>query len=409
MRISHIIKVILPIVIILISSAVAWKLFAYSPKAVPTSFTPKFPAVETLKVKPQNVRIPVYTQGIVRPKTTINLAAEVTGRIVETASQFADGGFFKKDDLLVKINSLEYRLAINKAEAQVASAFQQFAEAEAEYKQKKNEYRGIDQSKITDFALRKPKYEEARAQLKAAESELELAKLQLIRTEIRAPFDGRIVEIKADVGQYVTPGNILAILYATDLAEIRLPLTQANLKMLSLPLTSSRNEFDSPIGVKLFGDYAGHFYEWEAEIVRTDASMDERNRLLYAIAQVTDPYGLDNTTTTSPPLAMGMFVEAELQGRLIENIFVLPRSAVHGKNEIWLLDESLRLRVKHVNVLYRGESHIYISNGLRDGEIVITSPLDAVFDGMQLRPTGVNTTHRDKDYKSTIAQSEQTR
>jgi RND family efflux transporter MFP subunit len=369
-------------VIILLAGGIGWQLMANSPKAKRESVVPQPPLVTTMQAAPQDIRIPVYTQGTAQPRTSINLSAEVSGRVLKTAPQFADGGFFNKGDLLLKIDPRDYQLAITKAEAQIAGAQQQLAQAEAEYKQKLKEYDGVDRSKVTDYALRKPQYEEARARLKAAKADLEIAKLQLARCEIRAPFDGRVVEKKADMGQYVTPGTALATVYAVDTAEIRLPLSQSQADMLDLPLEP---EGASPLQVKIRGQYAGRNHSWVGEIVRTNAKIDERNRLLYVIAQVKDPYGMRESSDNDPPLAMGMFVEAEIPGRLMQDVYILPRSAVHKMTNVWLLDEALRLHVQPVKVLHRGESHVYISEGLKPGDKVITSPLDAVVDGMQLR------------------------
>jgi RND family efflux transporter MFP subunit len=382
------IKIILPIVILIAASGVAWQLLANSPKAKREAIVPEPPLVKTIEVQPEDVRVPVLTQGTVKPRTSISLSAEVSGRIVATAAQFADGGFFKKGDVLVRIDPHDYRLAITKAEALVAGAKQQLAQAEAEYKQKQEEYRGVDRRKVTDYALRKPQYEEAAANLKASRADLELAKLQLRRCEIRAPFDGRIIDKKADIGQYVTTGTKVADIYAVDFAEVRLPLSQAQADLLDLPLQLNTNSPPDPIAVKLSGRYAGQSHTWDGEIVRTEASVDERNRLLYVVAQVKDPYGMHaphSSGNKPPPLAMGMFVRGEIQSRLLKNIYPLPRNAVHNMNTVWLLDDKARLKIQPVQVAHRDEHNIYINQGLEPGDTVIVSPLDAAVGGMQLK------------------------
>ena len=239
------IKIILPIVVLISASTIAWQLLANSPKAKHELVRPEPPLVEIIKAQPHNVRIPILTQGTVKPRTSISLSTEVSGRIIETAAQFAEGGFFNKGDLLVRINPHDYQLAITKAEASVAAAKQQLAQAEAEYKQKLAEYRGVSPSKVTDYALRKPQYDEAKAKLKAARADLELAKLELMRCTLRAPFDSRIVAKKADVGQYVTPGTVVANIYAVDIAEVRLPLSQAQAELLDLPMLLDPNPTSS--------------------------------------------------------------------------------------------------------------------------------------------------------------------
>ena len=378
-------KVVLPILILGVGIAVAWMLMISSPKAQRKPVVSLPPLVQVEQVSAQNVRIPVFSQGTVRPRTSSNLSAEVTGRIIETSSRFANGAFFKKGDVLLRINPSDYELAITKAEALVASARQQLARAEAEYKQKLEEYKGIERSKITDYALRKPQYEEAKASLKAATADLDLAKVQLQRCVIRAPFDGRIVDKKADIGQYVTPGMMLANVYSTDVAEVRLPLSQSQINLLDLPTSASDSEEIEPAKAMLTAQSAGQPQSWESKIVRKEAIIDERNRLQYVVAQVADPYGLDSKTIKRAELTTGLFVEAKIEGRLIENVFVVPRKSIHNNNTVWILDQDKRLRIKSVDLIHRGEDKVYISQGLSNGDSVITSPLDAVIDGMQLR------------------------
>lgn len=378
-------KVVLPILILGVGIAVAWMLMISSPKAQRKPVVSLPPLVQVEQVSAQNVRIPVFSQGTVRPRTSSNLSAEVTGRIIETSSRFANGAFFKKGDVLLRINPSDYELAITKAEALVASARQQLARAEAEYKQKLEEYKGIERSKITDYALRKPQYEEAKASLKAATADLDLAKVQLQRCVIRAPFDGRIVDKKADIGQYVTPGMMLANVYSTDVAEVRLPLSQSQINLLDLPTSASDSEEIEPAKAMLTAQSAGQPQSWESKIVRKEAIIDERNRLQYVVAQVADPYGLDTKTIKRAELTTGLFVEAKIEGRLIENVFVVPRKSIHNNNTVWILDQDKRLKIKSVDLIHRGEDKVYISQGLSNGDSVITSPLDAVIDGMQLR------------------------
>ncbi|WP_455216911.1 efflux RND transporter periplasmic adaptor subunit [Kaarinaea lacus] len=381
-------RIILPLLIIVTGIVIAWLLTINSPRAQRKAVPALPPLVQVEEVFVQDVRIPVFSQGTVRPRTSTNLSAEVTGRIIEASPRFANGAFFKQGDVLLRINPSDYELAITKAEALVASARQQLARAEAEYKQKLEEYKGIDPAKITDYALRKPQYEEARANLKSATADLDLAKVQLERSVIRAPFDGRVVEKKADIGQYVTPGMLLAQVYATDVAEVRLPLSQSQINLLDLPSTTGmiqESQQGIPVKAILTGNAAGHMQSWDSHIVRKEAVIDERNRLQYVVAQVEDPYGLNPGAGEKPELTTGLFVEARIEGRLMEKVFVLPRQSIHNNNTVWVLDQDKRLRIKTVELLHRGEERVFVSKGLDNGDTIIVSPLDAVIDGMQLR------------------------
>ncbi len=392
-------KLLLPVIIVFVGVAIAWLLLANSPKAKREAIVSQPPLVKFIEIRPQDVRIPVFTQGTVKPRTSINLSAEVTGRIIEVSPAFSNGSFFKKDDVLLRINSSDYQLAITKAEALVATAKQQLARAEAEYKQKVEEYKGVTRSKISDYALRKPQYEEAKAKLKSAGADLDLARVQLARCKIKAPFDGRIVGKKADLGQYVMPGMVMAEIYSTDVAEVRLPLSPMQINLLDLPSVAGSKTSGHPAKAKLTGQAAGQLQTWSSEIVRTEATIDERNRLQYVVAQVEDPYGLHSDSVDRPVLNTGLFVEAEIEGRLLKNVYVLPRLAIHNNNTVWVLNTKNRLSIRRVNLLHRGEDKAYVKQGLTQdvkgtgleyeglssSDRVIVSPLDAVVDGMQLR------------------------
>jgi RND family efflux transporter MFP subunit len=392
-------KLLLPAVIILAGLIVAWLLLLTSPKAKRESTASQPPLVKFIEVQPRDVRIPVFTQGTVKPRTSINLSAEVTGRIVEVSPAFSNGSFFKKDDVLLRINPSDYQLAITKAEALVASAKQQLARAEAEYRQKVQEYKGITRAKVSDYALRKPQYEEAKAKLKSAGADLDLAKVQLARCNIKAPFDGRVVSKKSDVGQYVMPGMVMAEVYSTDVAEVRLPLSPGQINLLDLPISNGIPSGERLVKVKLSGKAAGQLQTWSSELVRTEAVIDERNRLQYVVAQVKDPYLLKPDANAGPVLDTGLFVEAEIEGRLLTNVVVLPRLAIHNNNTVWVLNTKNRLNIRRVNLLHRGEYEAYVKqeetqgikipsqkyDGISSGDRVITSPLDAVVEGMQLR------------------------
>ena len=382
---KHYARFLLPVLIIVIGIAIAWLLLVNSPKAhrKPTVVLP--PIVQVQQVSPQDVRIPVFSQGTVMPATSSNLSAEVTGQIISTSPHFANGDFFKKGEVLLQINPSDYKLAITKGEAQVATARQQLAKAEAEYRQKVEEYKGVDPSKVSDYALRKPQYEEAKATLKAATADLDLARVKLERCDIRAPFDGRLVQKKADLGQYVMPGTVLASVYATDIAEVRLPLTQEQINLAGIPLTGGDQLKEHPVRVRLTGRVGNQTQTWGSRIIRTEAMIDESNRLQYVVAQVKDPYNIHDEKVKQPVMTSGMFVEAEIEGRQLQGIFVLPRTALHNKKTVWVLDKDNHLGIRDVEVVYRGEDKVYIKSGLNPGDNIITSPLDSAVEGMQLR------------------------
>ena len=382
------IKIFLPIIILVVSASVAWQIFANGPKVKRLAIEVKPPLVEVLTALEQDVKIPVFTQGTVTPRTSIQLAAQVSGNITKVSSKFANGGFFKKNETLLSVDKSEYRLEITKAKAVVARAKQQLARAEVDFNQAKQEIESMGKkgSSVTAYALKRPQLEEAKANLKAAQADLEIAELQLDRCDIRAPFDGRVLEKIVGVGQYIVPGQNLAHLYAVDIAEVRLPISETQAGLLDIPYSyQGIKQKKSGPSVTLQGKFAGRNHSWQGDIVRTEGGIDEKNRLLYVVAQVLNPYKQDLTQPDRPPLSMGMFVQAEIDGRQFNGTYVLPRSALHGNDVVWLLNKESRLELLKVTVLFRGPNHVYINGGIENGDSVIISPLDAIVNGMLLR------------------------
>ena len=188
-----------------------------------------------------------------------------------------------------------------------------------------------------------------------------------------------------DVGQFVTVGSPIATIYAVDYAEMRLPLPNEELAFLDLPL-DYRGETQQQPGpqVVLRAEFAGRIHEWHGRIVRTEGEIDPRSRMVHAVARVKDPYGRGENPDR-PPLAVGMFVEAEIQGKTARGVAVLPRSALRGRSQLLVVTPENRLEFREVRLLRATQEQIVVESGLEEGERVCLSPLAAVTNGMRVR------------------------
>ena len=373
---------------ILISAiVVAVMLFVFKPRAEKLAIKDEPPLAEYVLANVESVSIPVFSQGSINAKTHIKLMAEVSGRVKKLAQLKLDGGFFKKDELLLVIDDADYRLAITKAKALISSAEQQLARVEAEAGQAVYDLKqiGRDPSNSSSYALRKPHLAEAKANLQAAKADLAIAQLQLNRTRVSAPFDGRVITKQVDIGQYVTPGTLLADIYSTEMVEVRLPVSLHQAELLGLGLRNEQQDVDA-VSVKLTSEYSSNIYIWQAKLSHTEGELDARNRLVFAVAEIASPYAKDSENPDKPPLTPGMFVKAELTGVEKPAVIVLPRTALRYASEVWLIDEENKLQKQKVTLYAKDRDSVYIRSGLNQGDKVIMNAIDFPVDGMKLQP-----------------------
>jgi RND family efflux transporter MFP subunit len=336
-------------------------------------------SVYTDSVKQENVSLKVVTQGDVRARIQIDMVSQVGGRIVSVSREFIEGGLIQPDVPLVKIEDVDYRLQLGQAQANVAAAEvvlqQALADADVARKQLRND------ASASPLALKKPQLAGAKANLAAAKANLEQALINLQRTGVSLPFHGRVISTRVDTGQYIAPGTLIGQAFATEVVEIRLPLNDSQLASLGLPIG-----YTAPIGgglaVKFIADVAGKTHRWEGKLMRLDASIDPSTRMLYASAEVIDPYG-ENVSQHGMPLAVGLFVEAQIEGRSIDAAFIIPRSALRAGDVVFLIKDG-KLEVRPVTVVHSSPNRAVVASGLAAGEKVITSPIRNAIPGMAL-------------------------
>ncbi len=340
------------------------------------------PLVRVLEVQPADVELTVTSQGTVSPRTESVLVPEVAGRVIEVSPSFAAGGFFEAGEVLLRIDPQAYREAVVEAEAGVAAAELRRVREEAEAEVALREWRELGTGEPPALTRREPQLAAARAARSAAEAALARARRDLARTAIRAPYAGRVRDKRADVGQVVGSGTVLATVYAVDFAEVRLPIPDEQLAYLDLPLDYRGAERRAGPEVVLRASFAGRHHEWRGRIVRTEGEIDPRSRLIHAVAEVADPYAPD--AGGRPPLAVGMYVEAEIVGRTLQDVAVLPRGLLREGDRVLVVDGDDRLRWRPVEVLRRSDQQVVVGAGLAAGERVCLSNLAAT-DGMRVR------------------------
>jgi RND family efflux transporter MFP subunit len=384
-------KTILPLGLIILSALVVLSLVYIAKNKRPErkEAVAQTTHVDAIIAEQVSLNLPVFSQGSVRPRTETTVVAEVSGKIVEVSANFIAGGFFRKGEVLLQIDPSDYEAGLKRAQANLASRKAQYADQKARSEQAMKDWNNLGRTgEPSDLTLRKPQLAEALANVQAAEADLQKAQRDLQRTKITVPYDGLVRTKQADIGQYVAPGTPLGVTFAVDSAEIRLPLSATDVSFLDLP--SATDPKDKPFPrVRLRSETAGVSGEWQAEITRTEGVIDEKSRVTYAVARVIDPYGVLGLSSQSE-LRMGTFVRAEIEGLRVENAVVLPRSVLSANNTVLIANENNELEIRPVNVIRAEPKRVYIRDGIKSGELVITTQLDAPIPGIRVAVKGHN-------------------
>jgi RND family efflux transporter MFP subunit len=329
----------------------------------------------------------VVSQGTVRPRTETILMAEVPGKIVSVSKNFIAGGFFRKDEVLLQIDPSDYQAGLKRADANLASKEAQYADQKARSEQALKDWQNLGRKgEPSDLTLRKPQLAEALAGVQAAEADLLKAERDLARTRISLPYDGLVRSKNVDVGQYVGPGAQMGATFAIGTAEIRLPLSSRDIAFLNLPSATNLEDSVRP-EVHLSAESSGLSGHWRAEIVRTEGVVDEASRVIYAVAEVKDPYAVLGESTQDE-LRVGTFVRADIQGLRVDNVVLLPRSVLRPDDTVLVANREQKLEIRQVEVLRAEPQSVYISKGISDGEQIITTAMDAPISGTLLKING---------------------
>ena len=343
------------------------------------------PMVEVITAAPADHQLRVRTQGTVRAKTQVELAAQVAGRVVKVSENFADGGFFQAGDILLTIEPDDYEFALARTEAALAQAEQRLAEERGRSRQAEREWRELGSAEANDLFLRKPQLRAAELAVTAAEADVAASKLALDRTIIRAPFDGRVLQKRADVGQFVGNGTPLAQVYAIEALELRLPVSDAQLALLPESLlTSSGGLVGASAAITVnIGDKVWNF---SAPIVRAEAEIDRRSRVANLIAEFS---GSPEIKEGRPELTPGVFARAEIMGRPVPGVIELSNSALSPDGHILVVNEQSVLERRDVAVVNREKDRVWIS-GIGEGEAVVAQLNNTLFPGLRVQMMTVN-------------------
>ena len=368
-------KILLPLLVVVLCVLAAKTVIANRPEPKTRPQFKTSTAVEATRLAPQSYTVTLKTQGEVSPAVEGSLVAQVAGSITEVSEKFVIGGSFRKGEVLAKVDPRDYEIALTLARANLAQARALLAEEQARADQAAGDWKKLGRKGTPSaLTLRKPQLASARANLEGAEGQVQRAQLDLERTNITAMYDGRVRSTQVSLGQYVNPGSALAQTYTTGSAEIRLPFTSNQMKFVDMNGAIAKRQ---SIQLKESG---GSDNQWTATMERTEG-IDASSRQYYAVARVDNPYSL------AIPLDFGQFVEAEVTGLTLDNVFVIPRSALREDKSVLLVDDIGTLQSRDVVVAWKDAEVAVISSGLEAGDILNITSLGSITNGTRVKAT----------------------
>ncbi|MGI9452542.1 MAG: efflux RND transporter periplasmic adaptor subunit [Geminicoccaceae bacterium] len=420
-----------------IAAGIALVAFAMSSKEPPgiVGLEEARTPVRIVTVEPHSFVPRVSGFGSVEPARTWDAVAQVSGRVDEVHSSFINGGTVAKDDVLVRIAPDDYELAIAQAHSQIESAAAEieemnlsgetigrsleiereaFAIAQRELERQRDLAErntvaaSVVEAQESSMLAQRAKVQDLENQLlllpsklKAleqskvvAEAALEIAVLNLKRTVITAPFDARIAQADVEVSQYVGTGTTMGSLDGIAAAEIDVqisPRQMAGFARLAFagrdPSTNNpagRVPRNAGLGAKVHVAFPGTGQGWDAEVTRISDTVDPETRSIGVIVSVPEPYG-QVRPGERPPLIKGMFTEVELHAPAVEDVILLPRTAIRD-GKVMIADPDDRLALAHVTVVYTYDDVAVLRVGLDAGTRVVVSDPAPAIEGMLLEP-----------------------
>ncbi|MFC3093423.1 efflux RND transporter periplasmic adaptor subunit [Alteromonas sediminis] len=375
--------------ILLIGIAVVMALFGSKPEAGRRGERPApSVAVEIAPLQKRSYEVWVDSYGTAEALTETALVAEVTGRVISVSPNIRAGRQFKEGDVLVELDDSNYQIEVDVAASAAADAEVAYLQEVAQAEFAAEEWNELPKSEAAKrLALREPQVAAAKAALQAAKSRLERAKLDLARTKITAPFDGKVMSQSIDIGQVVSPGQAIANIYSTDTVEVRLPLKISDLAHLKLP--EAEVAPDQLPQVILETDMGSKTYQWQAQIVRTEGAFDPNTRMLYAVAQVIEPF---ESNAQRPAIRLGQFLRAKVQGNLYSDVFVIPRRAVSQNFMVSVAEDGV-LRKKTIEPLWTDVESVVVAAtdmAISTDDKLILTPTANLPDGTKVKPLGLD-------------------
>lgn len=375
----------LPSVIIILAVVIAVIMVKTKPKARRQSPGERITQVTLMTLTSAAERIVLSANGTVVPAQRVSLKPRVSGEVVWVSPRFLPGGRFEAGEELLRVDDSDYRLAVETRKAELAQAELAHKLELGQQDIARHEWNLIeDRSAATqldeDLTLRRPHLRSAEARLESAKASLERAELDLARTRVKAPFRGVVVTRDVDIGEQVGAQTQLGAIAGADEYWIDATVPVDQLRWIKEADAEGRD--GSPVRV-MPGGGIRVTAEWPARVLNVKPDLESKGRLARVLVSVKDPLNGGAGASNEIPLLIGSYVRLEIEGGVAEGVFRLPDAAIHDGVNVWVMSGD-RLEIRPVGLVWRGADHVFVNEGLSDGEQVVVSDIAAPVPGMRL-------------------------
>jgi len=376
------VRYVLPVVILGAAVLGARALVASKPEAARQDPGEQAVTVSTLVPVLTNHVVQVQAMGNVVPARRVELRAQVGGRVVQRHPALEVGGRVLAGEVLVEIEREDYEAALAEAHAALAQAqlnealeSQRQAVATDEWRQSGQE--NADPAGMA-IALREPYVEAARRTAAAAAAAAERAARNLDRTQIKAPFDAVVLNAQVETGSVLAPQLVIALLAATDTFHVEAALPVSSLDWIG---PAPGGVFKTPASVKvmIMSDVRDTVL-CEGRVVRLLGDMSSAGLMARVLVAVDRPY-----EQTDGKLLLGSYVQCMIAGRMLENVFSIPRAVVRDDETLWIAGQDDRLEIIKPPLLWKGHEQVLLAEGIDANTRIVSSALPAAVPGMSLK------------------------
>jgi RND family efflux transporter MFP subunit len=336
--------------------------------------------VEVIQINATRHDVDLHAKGTVVPAQEIVLQAELGGRVIWQSPELVAGGRFKADQPILRIDPRDYQLAVESHRSKVNRAKLDLSIEARRGAVAKREWNAFGEMDVSDeqraLAQREPQLEASRLALKAAQSALKKAQLDLTRTTLRAPFDAMVVTESVDPGQLISPQTAVARLVGTNEYHVQVSVPVASLKTVR-----ARTPDEPGSAAKVVQRVGQETIERDAEVIRQLPDLDPGGAMARLLLNIENPLG----ERSGLPLLLGSFVDVAVAAQPIHDAIRLPRVALRNGRSVYVMNDRDLLEIREVQIAWTEPDAVLVTGGLEPNDRVVTSRIATPVPNMLLR------------------------